>query len=69
MKKIDVVNRKRIGENLKLFSSDPLKYARRLVNSKIGTYRFRIGDFRVIFDLHDDDLVVLRLGHRSKIYK
>ncbi|ACK42565.1 hypothetical protein Dtur_1287 [Dictyoglomus turgidum DSM 6724] len=32
------------------YAVDPLKYARKLISQKIGTYRFRIGDYRVIFD-------------------
>jgi mRNA interferase RelE/StbE len=35
----------------------------------LGPYRFRIGDYRVIFDLVDDEIVVLRVGHRREIYK
>lgn len=37
----------------------------------LGGYRFRIGDYRVIFDLEgeDEDIVVLRVGHRSLIYR
>lgn len=69
IEKLEIVNKRRIGEKLKLFSSEPLKYAQKLINPKIGTYRFRIGDFRVIFDLDGDFIVILRVGHRSRIYK
>ncbi|MBS3122476.1 type II toxin-antitoxin system RelE/ParE family toxin [Candidatus Woesearchaeota archaeon] len=33
-------------------------------------YRFRVGDYRVIFDMEKDKLIifVLQLGHRKKIY-
>ena len=33
-------------------------------------YRIRIGDYRVIFDIQDDNLIilVLEVGHRKKIY-
>ncbi|NUN98684.1 MAG: type II toxin-antitoxin system RelE/ParE family toxin [Candidatus Omnitrophica bacterium] len=47
----------------------PLKHARKLSNSSIGTYRYRIGNYRVIFDLADRDVVVLRVGHRREIYR
>jgi len=30
--------------------------------------RFRIGNYRVIFDLEGDEIVVLRAGHRKDIY-
>ncbi|MFX0098978.1 MAG: type II toxin-antitoxin system RelE/ParE family toxin [Candidatus Hodarchaeota archaeon] len=34
-------------------------------------YRIRVGDYRVIFDVQDDKLIVLILevGNRKKIYK
>ena len=33
-------------------------------------YRLRVGDWRVIYDLHDDrlELIVLRMGTRGGIY-
>ena len=43
--------------------------ASKLINSKIGGYRFRVSDHRVIFDLVGDDIVVLRVGHRGDIYR
>lgn len=34
-------------------------------------YRIRIGDYRVIYELHDDMLlvIVLKVAHRSKVYR
>lgn len=60
--------KKRIGKKLQEYSSDPLNYAKTLINAKIGSYRFRIGDYRVVFDLDDNKIVVLRVGHRKDIY-
>ena len=69
IEKLDLVTKKRIGEKLKLFAANPLNYAKKLINSQIGSYRFRVGDFRVVFDLKDDSIVILRVGHRKSIYK
>ncbi|MEX2720679.1 MAG: type II toxin-antitoxin system RelE/ParE family toxin [Candidatus Wukongarchaeota archaeon] len=33
------------------------------------TYRFRIGKYRVIFDINGENMVILRIGHRKSIYK
>ena len=41
----------RIAKTILKYSEDPLKHAEKLSNSRLGTYRFRIGDYRVIFDL------------------
>lgn len=50
-------------------SGKPLSFAQHLINSEIGEYRFRIGDYRVIFDLEDEIVVILAVGHRKEIYK
>lgn len=53
-----------------LFQEDPLFYTEILTNSRIGTYRFRIGDYRVVFDLEDDKtIVIVDIGHRKDIYR
>lgn len=35
-----------------------------------GNYRIRVGDYRVIYDIHDKTVTVevLKVGHRSNIY-
>ena len=50
-------------------AEDPLVYAERLTNYEIGSYRFRVGDYRVVFDLEEDKMVILKVGHRRDIYK
>ena len=47
----------------------PSTIAERLTESELGSYRFRVGDYRVIFDLEGDEIVVLRVGHRREIYR
>jgi len=37
----------RIAKKLKEYAKDPLRYAVKLANPKIGTYRFRIGNYRI----------------------
>ena len=61
--------KKRIGEKLREYALDPFAHARKLSDPKIGTFRFRIGDYRVIFDIDGETIVVLRVGHRKKIYR
>jgi mRNA interferase RelE/StbE len=69
IKALEANVKKRIGKTLLRYELDPLKYAEKLTDSQLGTYRFRIGDYRVIFDLQETDIVVLRVGHRKQIYK
>ncbi|MBI2008275.1 type II toxin-antitoxin system RelE/ParE family toxin [Candidatus Amesbacteria bacterium] len=69
--KLDSQIQKRIIEKLEFFmnSNIPIAFAEHLTNHEIGSYRFRIGDYRVVFDLEDDILVILKVGHRRDIYK
>ena len=53
----------------KIIKKLPLRFAQRLVNREIGDYRYRIGDYRVIFDVEGEKIIVLTLGHRREIYK
>ena len=34
-----------------------------------GTYKLRVGDYRIIYKLKDDTIVILSVGHRNEIYK
>ncbi|MEA3223221.1 MAG: type II toxin-antitoxin system RelE/ParE family toxin [Thermodesulfobacteriota bacterium] len=69
IQELDPKIKKRIGKVLLRYEENPSANAVRLVNSELGTYRFRIGDYRVIFDLEGDEIVILRVGHRSDIYR
>jgi mRNA interferase RelE/StbE len=69
--KLDRVVRQRIAKKLQYFleQDDPLVYARQLVHSSIGGYRFRIGHYRVIFDLDCYTIQVLSVKHRGEVYR
>jgi len=61
--------RDRIRKGLEKYAESPLTYARKMVDSAVGTYRFRIGQYRIIFDLDGDKIVILRAGHRRELYR
>ena len=69
VEKLDKNVKKRIGDKLFRLKQDPFLYAEKLTNPILGTYRFRIGDYRVIFDIVENEIVVLRIGHRKNIYR
>ena len=69
LRKLDGPTKLRIGKALLRFREDPLKYAEKITDHTLGSYRFRIGDYRVIFDLQGEEIVVLRVGHRREIYR
>lgn len=62
----------RIIQKLEFFLSqpDPLIFAEILTNPRIGTYRFRIGDYRVVFDLEDMEIImIVDVDNRKDIYR
>ena len=67
--------RTRILKKIKFYrlTGNPLKYAKKLKKPELGTYRFRIGNYRAIFDIDDKGnikiLMILLVGHRKDIYK
>jgi len=54
-------------------SGDPLSRAKKLINNKQEVYRFRIGNYRAIFDIDNSGkiiiLLILRIKHRKEVYK
>ena len=68
IQKLDAGIKARVGKTLLRYSENPFEYAKKLSDPKIGSYRFRIGDYRVIFDIEENNIVVLRIGHRKEIY-
>ncbi|MDI6892806.1 MAG: type II toxin-antitoxin system RelE/ParE family toxin [Actinomycetota bacterium] len=69
IQKLDVVARRRLKRALEGFSLSPLDHSTRLIDPKLGEYRFRVGDYRVIFDLRGQEIIILRVGHRREIYR
>jgi mRNA interferase RelE/StbE len=67
--KLDIKTKERIGKTLLRFQEEPLKYAEKFSDPILGSFRFRIGDYRIIFDIGKSEIVVLRVGHRKEIYR
>ena len=50
---------------------DPRVHGKGLTANRSGQWRYRIGDYRLICQIEDEQLVILALsvGHRRDIYK
>jgi mRNA interferase RelE/StbE len=51
---------------------DPFSFAQPLKDPTLGTYRFRVGDYRIFCDVSKEAiaiLLVLSVKHRSKAYE
>lgn len=73
-----------VAKDLKRFSKDEIKRILNGIEDKIkanpflgkslkgdfrGCYRYRFGDYRVIYSVVNQEILILRIGHRKDIYK
>lgn len=52
-------------------TDNPRIHGKALVGNKSGYWRYRIGDYRLICEIIDNELIILALsiGHRREVYK
>ena len=69
LKKLEKSTQERIISTLERIRIRPQSYVTKLVGDSV--YRLRVGDYRVILDIDEGVFVVLviKVGHRKKIYK
>ncbi|MBI2021184.1 type II toxin-antitoxin system RelE/ParE family toxin [Candidatus Giovannonibacteria bacterium] len=62
---------KRILEKLDFYcnSDNPFEFAESLSAKSLGNFRFRIGNYRIIFDSESNKIIILLIGNRKDIYK
>jgi len=68
LKTLDQEKREYIHTVLVRYSFDPLKYAKKV---RGGDYRFRIGQYRAIFRIYHNVLLVevVKIGQRQNVYE
>ncbi len=65
---------RRIVQKIHFFSQqkNPLRFAKRITDPRLGSYRFRVGDYRILFDIDAKGIVtillILAVKHRSEAY-
>jgi len=69
IEKLDRIIQKRIVKKLIYLQNDPIKLSKPLIDFSQGEYRFRVGDFRICFDIDRNRIVVNRIRHRKEVYK
>lgn len=62
---------KRLKLKLEFFANqqDPLTFAKQLTKPADAQYRFRVGNYRVLFDIEAENIVVLLVQHRKDVYR
>ena len=61
----------RIVAAIETLESDPRPAGCKKLVGSDHTYRLRIGDYRVVYDIQDDALIILvvRIRHRRDVYR
>jgi len=61
----------RIRPKVEALASNPRPNGVTKLEGKDNEYRVRVGLYRVVYEIHDNVLlvVVVNVGHRSKVYK
>ena len=69
-KKLDPFVRKQIKAYLNHVTENPRAKGKALVANRTEQWRYRIGAYRVIVNIQDNELIILALevGHRRDIY-
>ena len=71
LRKFDPQVRRRIQAAIELLATEPRPPAATRLVGGAGEWRVRTGDYRIVYEIHDDRLLVLVLsaGHRREIYQ
>ncbi|HUD06846.1 MAG TPA: type II toxin-antitoxin system RelE/ParE family toxin, partial [Candidatus Saccharimonadales bacterium] len=48
---------------------NPISFAEPLTKPTDAQYRYRIGNYRILFDVDGDKIIVLLIRHRKEAYK
>ena len=72
LKNLDKQNAKGIVERVKTYlAQDPISLGKPLKGMFKGLFRYRYGDYRIIYalDRKEKSISILRIGHRKDVYK
>lgn len=62
---------KRLDKRLLSLQDNPRPPGVIALTNELGVFRLRVGDYRVLYEIHDDVLLilVLKVGHRREVYR
>ena len=71
LRKLDPTARRRVQAAIELLADQPRPSGAKKLASGDGEWRVRTGDYRIVYEVHDDVLLVLvvAIGHRRDIYQ
>ncbi len=71
LRKLTVDVRQRVSDTIGELADDPRPPGVRKLSGSDDVYRVRTGDYRILYQIHDELLVVLvvDVGHRRDVYR
>jgi mRNA interferase RelE/StbE len=72
LKRIEKPHRQKIFDKVgEYLAKDPVKLGKALTGNYAGIYRYRYGDYRILYvlDLGAQTMTILETGHRREIYR
>ena len=71
LEKLPKAQRDRIREHIRELAANPRPHGSIKLKGEDDLYRLRVGAYRVIYTIRDDELIVLvlRVGHRREVYR
>jgi mRNA interferase RelE/StbE len=69
LRKIDRADRKRIIDELEAALSEDPDHGEPLTGPFKGLRKYRVGEYHVMYSREKDRVLVLRIGHRSIMYR
>ena len=69
--RLPVERQKRIVRAVETLAGDPRPHGVVKMAGDDNLWRVRVGDFRIVYEIHDEVLLVLvlRIGHRGDVYR
>jgi mRNA interferase RelE/StbE len=70
LRKLDKPVRERVAAAIDALADNPRPAGIKAIVGEPGAFRIRVGDYRVLYEIEDDQLVVtvVKIGHRSTVY-
>ena len=68
---LDKAAQKRLRPHIESLAGDPRPAGAKALTGRRGQLRLRVGDYRIVYVIEDDVLLVLvvRVGHRKDVYR
>ena len=69
--KLPAQDRSRVAKAIDALATEPRPSGVRKLSGAETLWRIRVGDYRVVYEIRDQELIVLvvRLGHRRDVYR